>query len=213
MSWKVRHQGSPRSVDGLTPQQVIDGLADGLWEPTDEVLGPDDANWVPLELHPLFAEAAAEVADPLAEVPEDETRLDMTPLIDVTLVLLIFFMLGLGYVASHKELPLPNLAAAAPSKGKLKQVSADKAKEALIWVAVRQQGEKTVYTIDGEAVDAKDLTERLKKTVADKRKHELLIDAPDDIAFEAVIHVQDAAKGANIEKAYFKAQQKGDAPQ
>ena len=61
MSWQVRHEGSPRTVDNLTPGQIAQGLEDGLWEPTDEVRGPDDPNWVAIENHPIFAEVAADV--------------------------------------------------------------------------------------------------------------------------------------------------------
>ena len=45
MSWKIRHEGSPRSIEGLSLQAVVDGLQDGLWEPTDEVMGPQDPQW------------------------------------------------------------------------------------------------------------------------------------------------------------------------
>ena len=38
MSWKIRHEGSPKSMEGLTPAQVVEGLQDGLWEATDEVM-------------------------------------------------------------------------------------------------------------------------------------------------------------------------------
>ena len=51
MSWKVRHEGSPRAVEGLTAGQVAQGLVDGHWEPTDEVMGPDDQQWVAIENH------------------------------------------------------------------------------------------------------------------------------------------------------------------
>ena len=55
--WNVRHQGSPQSVDGLTADDVIDGVKEGIWETSDEVMGPDDVDWVPLEQHPVFAAA------------------------------------------------------------------------------------------------------------------------------------------------------------
>ena len=61
VTWTIRHQGSPRTIDALTFAQVQEGLADGLWEPTDEVRGPQDADWVPIENHPELAELAKEV--------------------------------------------------------------------------------------------------------------------------------------------------------
>jgi hypothetical protein len=54
--WKVRHQGSPSALGDLTLAQVAEGLADGQWEPTDEVMGPGDTTWVPIESHPQLEE-------------------------------------------------------------------------------------------------------------------------------------------------------------
>ena len=48
MSWKIRHEGSPDAVEGLSLAEVVEGLQDGRWEPTDEVMGPEDAEWVPI---------------------------------------------------------------------------------------------------------------------------------------------------------------------
>ena len=74
MSWKVRHEGSPRAVEGLTPEQVLEGLRDGHWAPTDEVIGPQDAGWVRLEDHPQFAEAAEELEPEPASAHVDEVE-------------------------------------------------------------------------------------------------------------------------------------------
>src|SRR6516162_1892381 len=103
MSWKVRHEGSPQSIEGLTLTQVVEGLQDGQWVPTDEVMGPTDHDWQSIDNHPALEEAAAEVMPP-PQVHEDETRLDMNPLIDVCLVLLIFFILTMSYGALEKIL-------------------------------------------------------------------------------------------------------------
>src|SRR5262249_2852599 len=109
MSWQVRHQGSPEALQVATPEEILEGLRDGLWEPTDEAKGPNDANWVTIEEHPQFADAAAELEAPPRH-REDETRLDMTALIDVCLVLLIFFMMTATYaVAMQKVVPVPTV--------------------------------------------------------------------------------------------------------
>src|SRR5262245_16494542 len=59
MSWRIRHEGSPRAVEGLTLSQIVQGLQDGAWEPTDEVRGPKDTRWVAIENHPQLEEVAA----------------------------------------------------------------------------------------------------------------------------------------------------------
>src|ERR1700722_18499157 len=90
MSWQLRHQGSPKAVSGLTVAQIVQGLRDGVWTPTDEVRGSPDAAWVALESHPQFAEVVEDLEAPPARPHDDEAHVDMNALIDVTMVLLIF---------------------------------------------------------------------------------------------------------------------------
>src|SRR3954469_14888133 len=108
-TWKVRHEGSPKSTEGLTYEQALQGLLDARWEPTDEVMGPSDSAWVSFENHPQFAEVAAEIEPPPPPSHEDETRLDMNPLIDVCLVLLVFFILTTTYPSLQKIIEAANL--------------------------------------------------------------------------------------------------------
>src|SRR5690348_4356674 len=93
MSWQVRHQGSPKAVPNLSVAQIVQGLRDGVWAPTDEVRGPQDTGWVALEEHPQFAEVVEDLEAPATRDHGDEAHVDMNALIDVTMVLLIFFIL------------------------------------------------------------------------------------------------------------------------
>src|SRR5476651_1536554 len=108
--WKMRHQGSPQSTKDLTDAQIIEAVVDGHWEPTDEVIGEFETEWQSLEIHPHFAPALADFVPPTPPAPPDETRLDMNPLIDVSLVLLIFFILTATYEELRKEFPAPSAA-------------------------------------------------------------------------------------------------------
>ena len=110
MTWKVRQEGSPQVRADLTTEQVVAGLEEGEWAPTDEVRGPDDRDWMPFENHPVFAEAVA--LEPLPSHDDDETHVDMTPLIDVAMVLLVFFILIFTYSVLEKRLDAPNASAA-----------------------------------------------------------------------------------------------------
>src|SRR5216684_2698100 len=135
MSWKVRHEGSPRSIEGLTVPEITQGLLDGLWEPTDEVMGPDDPDWVAIENHPKFSELALDLEPPPPKEHDDETRLDMTALIDVTMVLLIFFILTTGYAALQKMIEGPTSSSERPDQP-FKKVTKDQAKSLMIIVHV-----------------------------------------------------------------------------
>src|SRR5713101_3663503 len=134
MSYSVRHQGSPRAVDGLTAAEVIEGLQEGQWDPTDEVKGPTDHEWVAIENHPQFEEIAADLEPPTGTHEVDETRLDMNPVIDVALVLLGSFMLTASYAAIQRVLEMPS--GARKASGRL-VYSPDQVQELLIKVTVR----------------------------------------------------------------------------
>src|SRR5262249_38263520 len=108
MSWKIRHEGSPQART-TTLDQIVQGLRDGVWEPTDEVQGPGEKAGTAIESHPQFAELAEELQGPRPQHDEEE-RVDMNALIDVCLVLLIFFMMTTTYaVAVQKTVPLPTM--------------------------------------------------------------------------------------------------------
>src|SRR5262245_26430003 len=99
MAWQLRHQGSPRSIGDLSPGQIVEGLRDGQWATTDEVKAPGEPAWTAIESHPQLAEIAEEVDTPPPRKHDEGTNLDMNALIDVCLVLLIFFILTTTYGA------------------------------------------------------------------------------------------------------------------
>jgi biopolymer transport protein ExbD len=201
MSWKVRHQGSPRSIDDLSLAQVLEGLQEGLWEPTDEVMGAGDRQWTAIENHPQLAEAAADVEPPTMPVHEDETRLDMNPLIDVALVLLIFFILTTSYATLQKLLETPDWSK--DVEGPLKTVKNVNIDEVVIKVRALKENDKPVFYVENDKVDQQSLLPALASKAKSTRRTQVLIDASDDIDWGTVVAVQDAAKGAGCERAYF----------
>ncbi len=199
MSWKVRHQGSPQSIDNLTLGQVIEGLREGLWEPTDEVMGPQDRQWVAIENHPQLAEVALDIEPPPEKPYEDETRLDMTPLIDVTLVLLIFFILLLTYSQLQKALQAAELTKAHPTR-----VSTDEMHRTMIVVKARPGADgQPVVQVEDKTVDLKDLHDTLAQMVIQNRKTVLLIDAA-GVPERVVVAIEDAATGTGITERRYK---------
>jgi biopolymer transport protein ExbD len=197
VTWKIRHQGSPRSIEGLTPGQVVEGLQDGLWETTDEVMGPQDRDWVPIERHPQFEEVAAEIELPPPRVHEDESRLDMNPLIDVCLVLLIFFILTTSYAALQQVLPTPGMSKK-DLKGKLEKTK-EQIAELMIKVTARLENNKPVIRVEDEVVSLDDLPGALRRFYKATRKHDVVVDADDDIDWGTLIAIQDAVTGAKMD--------------
>ena len=201
MTWTIRHASSPRSVEGLSAAQVVEGLQDGLWETTDEVMGPEDADWQAIENHPAFSEIAAELEPPPPRVHEDETRLDMNPLIDVCLVLLIFFILTTSYAALQKVLDMPGVSAKNP-KGALKKTKKEVQQLTIKVTASMENGQPSIR-VEDEAVPLKDLAKVLANYRSKTGKAELLFDASRDVDWGTVVYVQDSAKKAGIEKVNF----------
>jgi biopolymer transport protein ExbD len=197
MNWKVRHEGSPRSVDDLSLPQVVEGLRDSLWEPTDEVMGPGDSDWVAIENHPQLAEAAAEVEPPPPRVYDDETRLDMTALIDVTLVLLIFFILTTTYAALQKRMEAPGV-----SKDKVGPPVLTKAQVAkqMVHVVVKMRDGKPVVQVEGKPVELDNLIGELQGYVRRTSHNQLLLEHDPDVPHGVVVQIQDDAKGAGMDR-------------
>jgi biopolymer transport protein ExbD len=183
--------------------QVIAGLEDGVWEPTDEVRGPGEARWVAIEAHPHFAEAAAELEDrfetPLTIDPEEQ-RIDMNPLIDVCLVLLVFFILATTFGLMDKVLPIPlNAMADRP----VQQLTPEQARERMIMVQLRRGPSGLSFLVDDVEVPAPSLPAVLQKRVQLTQRREVVIDAK-DVNWGDVVQVIDAAGQSKIKKVHFK---------
>jgi biopolymer transport protein ExbD len=195
MPWKIRHEGSPQWVEGVELPQILQGIEDGRWEPTDEVQGPGEADWVAIENHPQLAEAVADFEPPPAKSYDDETRLDMNALIDVTLVLLIFFILTATYSVLLKRLDLPPVSEMPVGKAVVTQEIRDTS----ILVEVKKVDGKTVYLVEDKEVPADQLaTELIRRS--GKGKATLLLKHDEEVTHGDVVKVQDAAKGARLEK-------------
>ena len=195
MSWKIRHEGSPKSVEVPTLQQVVEGLQDGHWELTDEVMGPQDKAWVPIENHPQLAEVAMDLELPPPREQEDETRLDMNALIDVCLVLLVFFILTTTYAELQKMMDSPNLTGEADQK--VKVVHTEDIEKSMVKVDVRQTDQGPVIRVEGQEVDKDHLVPVLRRFVGPQRL-DLLLDYDRAVPHGTVVAIQDAAKSAGF---------------
>jgi len=204
--WKIRHQGSPSALSDLTLAQVAEGLADGRWEPTDEVMGPADKEWVPIESHPQLEEIAAQLEPPPPRHYDDETRLDMNALIDVCLVLLIFFILTTSYAVLQKRMEAPGVSG---DKAGPAVITTEKVAQQMIRVTVRMENGNPVYKVEDQVVDPNNLQAELRRFVRATSKTQLLFEHDYDVPHGAVVAVQDAAKLAGMEKVSLVLPDKG----
>lgn len=197
MSWKARHEGSPRSVT-LTLDELRQGLIDGQWEPTDEVMGPEDTDWSPIEGHPALAELAEELEPPPVKHHPDESNIDMTALIDVCLVLLVFFILTTTVAAMQHQIEAPSVED--KSKPGVMAVSKEKVEQTMIHVTAKMEKPDTpVIRVEGKVVEPEQLTAELQKLARSAKKTRVLLEHDDDVPHEVVVQVIDAAKGARMD--------------
>ncbi len=190
--WLVRKEGAPAAVKVPTATDVLSGLRDGNWLPTDEVRGPADADWRTIESHTTFAEAAEEIEPPKPEVA-DETNLDMNPLIDVCLVLLIFFILTITYASLERAIDIP--AENPDKKGPTERVEIKDIRDRVFVVTAKMDGEKAVVRIEKDVVPIQQLAAEMKKIIATTGRKEMVLDIEPDVPWGTETAILDAAKG------------------
>src|SRR5262249_29236157 len=151
--------------------------------------------WVAIENHPQFASAVADFEPPPAKTYDDETRLDMNALIDVTLVLLIFFIITATYSVLIKAFDLPP----ASTEPVGPAVVTKEIRDTSIKVEVKRQDGKTIYLVEDQEVPAEALATELTKR-GGKGKATLLLLHDNEVTHGDVVKVQDAARGVREEK-------------
>lgn len=199
MNWQVRHEGSPETIV-LTREELQEQLVDGIWEATDEVMGPGEESWVALENHPEFADLAAELEPPPARPYDDETRLDMNALIDVTLVLLVFFILTTTVAALQKQIEAPTIEA---GKAGVAVFTKEQVATQMIHVKLTSENDELVVRIEDKVVDMNRVTLELQRFVRNTSKNILLVEHDNKVTHDAVVQLIDAAKVAGMDRVRF----------
>ena len=193
-AWLVRQEGALNAVGVPSAAEVLTGLKDGNWLPSDEVKGPDDAGWQSIEMHPTFAEAAAEIDPPKPESP-DETTLDMNPLIDVCLVLLIFFILTITYASLERAIDIPE---DNPDKKGPTTVKYEDIKDRVFVVSARMDGERVVVRIEKKDVPIDQLFTEMKQIIESTGRKDMVLDLEKEVPWGIETAILDAAKGNGV---------------
>ena len=200
-NWQVRQEGTETPTVVPTANDVLGGLRDGVWLGSDEVKGPGDAAWVPIENHRTFEEVAAELeAPPREEV--DETTLDMNPLIDVCLVLLIFFILTITAETLKRAIELPQ--DVPENKGALKKVKLEEIKDRIFRVKLAMDGNNAVIKIEDKVVTVDQVMNEMRDVITRTGRREMLFDVDGNVAWGIQTAVLDAAKGNGVHNILYK---------
>jgi len=198
MNWLVRPEGTDTPIALASSADVLAGLRDGIFRPTDDVKGPADPRWTTIESHPAFTEAAEEL-EPLP--PEhDDTHLDMNPLIDVCLVLLIFFMLTITYASLERAIDVPETS---PEGAATKPIEFKDIKDQVFRVTAKMDGENPVILIEKEAVKLDELEDKIKRVVEKSGRHKMLLDIDGNVPWGIQTAILDAAKGNDVRNIFY----------
>ena len=200
-SWQVRIVGQPDVFTLEAPQKVLDGLRDGLWDTSDEVRGPGETIWVPMEDHPTFVELVAEMGPP-PPLPHDETHLDMNPLIDVSLVLLIFFILTSSVATLRRMIELPPPQSDDKAAPVVKQQDiVDRIFNVKVSLAA---DESPVVSINDRVIVYEKLDKEIKDVVKTTGRKEMFLTATDDVTWDTLVQVIGAANEAGVVQIHMK---------
>ncbi|MDN3653189.1 biopolymer transporter ExbD [Thalassotalea ponticola] len=117
---------------------------------------------------------------------EEEAAVDMTPMLDIVFIMLIFFIVTTSFV---KE--------AGIDVQKPKAANASKKPSANIFIAVRENGE---IWMDKRVVDVERVSANIEKLLAEQPTDIVIIQADKGAKHGVVVKVMDAIKDAGIDK-------------
>ena len=193
--WRVR----PAETSGLGRAVAWSRLSGAITAEEvgdlDEVLGPGESAWLPVAEHPV---AALSLPTNRRKVfrESEEAESDMTPMIDVTFQLLIFFMIAATYTL-QKTLDLPSNK---PDEEGASTVTMDELKAENILVKIAADN---AVTVQDQVVPVADIERKIRDAVAQMKSAELVLDVDDGAVHDVVVQVLDAAAAAQIEKVLF----------
>ncbi|ART53953.1 biopolymer transporter ExbD [Acidovorax carolinensis] len=130
--------------------------------------------------------------------PQPMSDINMTPLVDVMLVLVVIFILTAPLLASSIRLDLPRAAGATPG-----------AAPEFVTLVVDRTGQ--AY-LDDQPVSQAALVERLQRIGAARPDTEVQLRADAAVPYGRVVEVMGAAHSAGLQRIGFVAEQPGVAP-
>jgi len=127
-----------------------------------------------------------------------QSEINVTPLIDVVLVLLIIFMVLTPITISEMSVNLPD---------NTETVEQDDVPKDQLLLAVCEDG---TYTLNRSPYEVEPLREDLRKRLRSKAKKVVFVDAHPDASYDRVVHMLDLARDAGADRLGMASLKKAD---
>ena len=164
-------KASPKPRAQVRPPKPVAAAA----PPVRPVLDDEDEDDMPLRLSPR----------------QEDDELDLTSMVDVTFLLLLFFMLTASYnLQASIDRPLPD------TDEEVSPPSQQDPSE--IYIIVRVDGDN-IITVDEEEAEPADLQAAIQRAFEESGKNEVLIVQHDDSWHEFTVRIHDAATAVGIQ--------------
>lgn len=125
--------------------------------------------------------------------------INVTPMVDIVLVLLIIFMVTTSYIVRQQiEVDLPRAA------------SGESEVESTLTLTVTEKGD---YYLDGEAISLDELAPLVRETVDEEPKSRAIIAADKKVEYGRVIDLIDLIKANGLETFALNIEKKGEGEQ
>ncbi|QDT64459.1 ExbD/TolR family protein [Calycomorphotria hydatis] len=138
---------------------------------------------------------ADEVGFQLRNRRGDDEDMDLTPMVDVTFLLLIFFMITASFsLQKALEIPTPD----PPNEGAAQTLTIDDLEDTSVIVRIEADGK--IY-VDDELLPNQDaLIDRLNTIMRDDRKTDMVIEAANEVPLRTVVFVYDAGNEIDMQR-------------
>ncbi|MBJ7303684.1 MAG: hypothetical protein DWH95_02400 [Planctomycetota bacterium] len=190
--WDLRNHDSDSKSILLESIEIQDLIVSGLISINDEIRKEGETTWKTFLDYPEFDDTFSVKSS--IKHDEDE-NIDMNALIDVCLVLLVFFILLTSYakLVQHLEAAKTNPDSKIPS---ITTTQADQKTK----VVIKTEAGKTLFYINEQVVESENLTTALKASARKLKSKDLILFYSDDVPYQAVISIQDAARAADFQQ-------------